>query len=354
MNDTIRLKIELQARGLRVPGGLQARSGGAGPADGVTLFMDDVTASVPTDSLYVRSSPYALERRVNDEWLVTRGSSPVREVRLAGAPRFYDGTTPDGLLFRKLALRHGRDAVGSTVVQGCVHGRDACLFCAISTSARDGKTTTLKSPEELALVAAAAHEEGYSHFILTTGTANLEDMGILRLSECARAIRAASDIRVHVQFEPPLDLELIDLIAGASDSAAINIESFDMKVLEWAAPGKSRVGLERYAEAWRRAVDAFGAGQVTSFIIVGLGETRRSILDGTAMLASIGVYPLLVPLRPLRGTPLEAWSPPAVESITPVYEEAAGLVSGHGLRASACLAGCVRCGACSAFPDITG
>jgi len=63
---------------------------------------------------------------------------------------------------------------------------------------------------------------------------------------------------------------------------------------------------------------------------------------------------MLVPLRPIKVPPMESWSPPRVAEVREVYETVAEMVRAAGLRASDCLAGCVRCGACSAFTDITG
>ena len=63
---------------------------------------------------------------------------------------------------------------------------------------------------------------------------------------------------------------------------------------------------------------------------------------------------MLVPLRPIKGTPIESWSPPRVAEVREVYENVAAMVRAAGLRASDCFAGCVRCGARSAFTDITG
>jgi len=347
------LKMELQARGARARAGLPARAGGAGPADGVTLYSGDTVVSVPTGGLYVPDSPYVIELLPGGRAAVRRGGRTVCEADVAGEPAFSAFLTPGGAAYGMIASRHGIDGIGSTVVQGCSRSADRCAFCAISASGESGATTPRKTPEELALVAAVALEEGYGHFILTTGTTGTGDSGIPYLLECASAV-SATGMRVHVQFEPPSDTGLIDAAAQVADTAAINIESFDERVRGEVTPGKSRTGLERYREAWRRAVSAFGPGRVTSFIIAGLGESAESIIEGARLLGAMGVYPFVLPLRPLPGTPLERLRPPAAAYMRRVYEGAASAIDGTGLKAAECLAGCVRCGACSAITDMTG
>lgn len=350
----VALKIDLQTRGARASGGFTVRAGGAGPADGVTVFSGGVVASVPTEGLYVADSPYRVEVGAGGRVLLFSNGRHLCDLEMAGEPRFCGSRTPGGVEYRKIAVRHGRDGVGSTVVQSCSHGARSCTFCAIAASRKRGATTSRKSPGELALAAAAAEAEGYSHMVLTTGTSDVLDAGIPHLERCAEAVKSATGMEVHVQFEPPADLGLIDGIAKASDSVAINIESFDEGVRARATPGKAATSTDRYIEAWRRAVSAYGAGQVASFIMVGLGETERSVLEGARLLASLGVYPLIVPLRPLRGTPAEGLRPPDAAHISRIYERAADAVRSAGITAASSRAGCVRCGACSAFTDITG
>jgi len=348
----IDLKIDLQAKGVRIPGGIRSRAGGAGPADGITVFLDGMPMTVPTGAWYVRRSPYEM-RPSGESWELLLDGAAVCGLDVAGDPEYYRKTSPDSVPYHKIALRHGRDGIGSTVVQGCVHGEGSCRFCAIAVSAASGVTVSRKRPEDVARVASEARLEGYSHVVLTTGTTGDEDRGVEPLRRCAVAVKGEVDMKVHVQFEPPDDPGLIDRIAEVADSVAINVESFDRDTLARMAPGKSVTGLAEYEKAWVRAVEAFGAGQVTSFIIIGLGESEESVMEGCRLLTSIGVYPFLLPLRPLAGTPLEKWSPPGAEKMKGMYKRAAVIVAESGLLASACDSGCVYCGACTAFTDIT-
>lgn len=350
--ELIELKTELQSRGAH-SGALAGREGGAGPADGVTIFLGDLVVTVPTRAPYTARSPYSIEED-GGRWLLRKDGNELLEVELTSEPGFYNRSTPEGVSFKKIALRHGRDAIGTTVFQSCCHGIEACSFCSIDSSAASGTTTKEKRPADLARVSAAAAQEGYRHAVLTTGTMATPDRGIARLAECAEALRKASQMQVHVQFEPPRDISWISEAGRCAETCAINIESFDEVVRREVARGKARTSTAAYIEAWKVAVDVFGPGQVTSFIIVGLGESDSSVEEGAALLASLGVYPFLLPLRPLVGTRLEKTQPPRAARMLRLYEVCAGIVAEAGLDAASCSAGCVRCAACSAFPDMTG
>ena len=136
--------------------------------------------------------------------------------------------------------------------------------------------------------------------------------------------------------------------AGA-DTIGIHIETFDHNVLRRVAPSKAGHDLEFFTKPWRHAVSVFGKNQVSSFVIAGLGEDITSIITVAEMLCDIGVFPYLLPFRPIPGTPLENSRPPAPETMLHLYEEVSALLKKYGLSSAASKAGCVRCGACSSI-----
>src|SRR5262249_45228003 len=78
--------------------------------------------------------------------------------------------------------------------------------------------------------------------------------------------------------------------------------TLDPKVLAHGAPGKARTGIERYFEVWERAVEVFGEGQVSTYVILGMGEDPELTVEGCRRAIDIGVYPFVVPLRPVAGS----------------------------------------------------
>ena len=151
---------------------------------------------------------------------------------------------------------------------------------------------------------------------------------------------------------PPKDPGLLSLLKeSGTDTIGIHIESFDRAVMERTAPGKAVIDKSRFIGSWKEAVAIFGRNQVSSFIIAGLGETTDSIIEGAALLCDLGVYPFIVPLRPIPGTTLEAQSPPDPDVMIGIYQHASALLQQCDLSWRKSKAGCVRCGACSGLPD---
>lgn len=351
---------EIQSRGgrIEVPITNRGRRGGAGPTDGKQVILGDVVTTIPTLGAFAESSPWAIVEKEDGYYLARNGES-VMPVEFPPTPRFYDLTTRDGIPYRQIALLHGRDTLATTVFQKCIRWHrpgERCQFCAIEQSLERGSTIALKTPEQLAEVCeAAVRLDGIHHFVMTTGTLNRHDKGVRYLADCARAVRAVVDIGIQAQFEPPEALDdMLMLREAGVDSVGLHLESFDQSVRERVAPGKARISVERYFEAFRRAVEIFGRNQVSSYIIVGLGESPESIVEGCRQLAEIGVYPFVVPLRPVVGTPLETAKAPDPSVMGPIYAQVAATNRRYGLSWRSSKAGCERCGACSALPAYEG
>ena len=161
-------------------------------------------------------------------------------------------------------------------------------------------------------------------------------------------MREASGLPVEVQFEPPRDLDVIDRVADMGiSSVGIHVETFDPQVLARIAPAKARTGIDGYFRAWERAVAAFGEGQVSTYVILGMGEDPDLIVEGCRRAIDIGVYPFVVPLRPTVGSLMEDLVAPSPEYCETIYRRVVPYLKARGIGAHTAAAGCARCQACS-------
>jgi radical SAM protein (TIGR04043 family) len=250
---------------------------------------------------------------------------------------------------------HGDRCLGSTVFQNCIYWDSPrrCVFCGIELSLRNSATVHTKTPAQLLEVARAASRlDGIEHITLTTGAQADESGKITHLASCCAAITSQTALPVHVQIMPPKDAGLLELLKeSGADTVGIHIESFDRAVLEQVAPCKASIDRNRFIRSWQDAVALFGKNQVSSFLIAGLGESPESVLEGANLLCDLGVYPFIVPLRPIPGTLLESHAPPDPDVMIEIYQQASALLQRSGLSWRKSRAGCVRCGACSGLPD---
>lgn len=359
-------RAELAVRGVRVAAPV-FRRGGAGPSDDGHLLVDGAAVAVPIveDSPWRVADDGRLVLDVGDVGETAGGSAvpvvpddPAGPVLVApvARPAFYDLATADGVPYHHVARLHGADVLATTVVQTCVrYGEDQrCRFCAIEASLAAGVTSRVKTPDQLAEVAeAAVRLDGVGQMVMTTGTAASADRGARYLARCTAAVRAAvPNLPIQVQCEPPGDLAVLAELHDAGATAiGIHVESLDDAVRRRWMPGKATVPLADYWAAWHEAVRVFGRNRVSTYLLVGLGEDPDELVAGAAALAEAGVYPFVVPYRPLAGTlaMADGVPPPTPALLTEVTSRVADHLRRLEMRGRDQQAGCAACGACSAL-----
>jgi radical SAM protein (TIGR04043 family) len=338
----LRERVELALAGVRMDAPVQRRQG-AGPSDDGHLSLDGGNAALPVNP----DSPYRIEGGRLHKGIIDLGIEAVPSAR----PRFYDLATADGIPYQQIALLHGHDVLASTVVQTCIRYAEEqrCRFCTIEESLRSGATVAAKTPAQLAEVAAAAVRlDGVRQLVLTTGTTAGPDRGGRHLARCVRAVLAAvPGLPVQVQVEPPADLAVIaELHSAGATAIGIHVESLDDAIRARWMPGKSTVPLAEYERAWDEAVRVFGWNRVSTYLLIGLGESADELVNGAASLIARGVYPFVVPMRPMAGTLARrdgAATPPA-SLVAEVTGRVAELLRAAAMTGAAQGAGCAAGG----------
>jgi radical SAM protein (TIGR04043 family) len=355
---TEQLINELQSFGVRLvdpKAGGDSRRGGAGPSDHMPMTIDGATVMIPVHNAPAFESPYIVDKPdALGRSRVRRDGAMIGEVSFQLRPRFYERSTADGIPYWKIATRHGRDVLATTILQTCIRYQSrtkTCQFCAIGQSLAAGRTIERKTPQQLGEVAKAAVElDGVTHMVMTTGTPPGRDRGAKILCESAIGVKAAVDLPIQGQCEPPDDAVWFARMKDAGiDSLGMHLEAVTEDVRARIMPGKAQVSVESYFRAFEAAVPVFGLGQVSTYILAGLGDTKEEILAICERLVGVGVYPFVVPFVPIAGTPLESHPTPPPAFMHEILGPLAGMLRHSGMKSSDIKAGCGRCGACSAL-----
>jgi radical SAM protein (TIGR04043 family) len=354
--DVLRLKVRLLTEGASLPDGQsKGRKGGAGPVGaryfilpngkpcGVPIRQGEIAKKYNSASLEPTDDPI---RWIYDNEI---------ELKIVSRPKFYDLTTDEGVPYHKIALLHGTRTLATTIYQACRYWSkgNQCKFCTIPTSYLSDDTVLEKTPEQLVEVLLAAEREGVAEdMLLTTGTPESPDASLEPLTRIIEAIRQVSNIPIGVQFEPPMDIGMIRDVANAGANAVgLHIESADESIREEMCPGKFQYGpLELYQRSWHYALDYFGKGNVSTFLLYGLGEDSSKTLTLVEELGEAGVLPVVAPVRPSHGSQLADFIPTYVgdlENSIGFYKRIGTILYNNDLNPDHTVAGCHKCGGCS-------
>ncbi len=346
---------DIQTQGIRLEQSedLTSRQGGAGPTDHKAVTIFNSTLMIPVYSNAAKKSPFTASTPSKMGYAsLKQNGETITTIRFVGEPKFYKEKSSDGIPFWKIARLHSKDVLATTVLQNCMRYKNkdtSCQFCAIGESLNYDTTIAYKKPFQLAEVAKTAVElDGIKQFIMTTGTPSSSDRGAKILFESVLAVKEAIDIPIQVQCEPPDDFNWFTKLkdAGAS-SIGMHLEAVSDRVRHKIMPGKAEVSIPFYFEAFKSAVRVFGKGNVSTYILAGLGDTEREIIDMSNKLIDIGVYPFVVPFVPVRNTPLQNHKSPDKDFMHSILDPLAQQLVKAGMTSNTLESGCAKCGACS-------
>lgn len=112
-------------------------------------------------------------------------------------------------------------------------------------------------------------------------------------------------------------LEDCPLRQAGVDSLGMHLEVVDPAVRDRIMPGKAKVSVAYYFQAFEAAVQVFGWGQVSTYLLAGLGDSLETLVETSDRLIQIGVYPFVVPFVPIGDTPWRASNRPLASLCSP-------------------------------------
>jgi hypothetical protein len=351
LQELLRRKCELLGRGLRVAeatwqwlaasDALLPRRMRSGTAGGLHLMLaPGVTVDCPVSEPFVAASPLALEPDGHGFHVVGPGGAwPVVPV---ARPRWHDRYGPEEPLPGQVC----GDRLTLSLSNHCALFQARalrCTFCSIGFNRRRERSAE-DHADLLRAIALAWTDPAHPvrHLMIGGGTPDLVDRGYRAAGALARLIKTACpDLPLSAMVLPPTDTDDLARLRDAGvQEIAINLEIWSPAASAAHIPGKHRlIGRNGYLRALEGAVAVFGARRVRSLVVAGL-EPLPETLAAVEALASIGVVPVLSPLRPLQQTALADHAPPAPQWLFDLHEAALAICHRHGTCLGPLCAGC--------------
>ena len=170
------------------------------------------------------------------------------------------------------------------------------------------------------------------------------------MEESAGAVKERTGLPIQVQLEPPDDFDWFKRLKNVGvDSLGMHLEAITPDVRARIMPSKNEVPLSYYWKAFEASVAIFGRGEVSTYLLAGLGDTKEALLDGCRKLIDIGVYPFVVPFVTISGTPYEFKAAPSSDFMLSILKPLGRMLRQAEMTSDKLKAGCAKCGACSAL-----
>ena len=218
-----------------------------------------------------------------------------------------------------------------------------CHFCSMG----DYRIRTIL-PENVVgeMIRVAISNNPAYEIALSGGTCHEPDHSIIYFSKICEIARQNSAEYISVETAPPSELFYINELKNNGATAIImNLEVADDKLREKICPGKSSITQLHYLYAYEKAVNVFGAGNVSCVLIAGI-QKAEDIIKKSAELIELGVVPTIIPFKPLDGCSMRNHPVADPHELIMITTEVDILLNKYGLAASN-QRGCTKCNGCS-------
>jgi len=318
-----RTKLSLVSRGLALPHGLPDASRWLAQSNSAESTLDlrlpsGHFCSVPVGQPYTEASAFSLHVGDDGEAVMSCGGES-EAIELVETPAFYSKLTRKGSRMGSFASLHDRLLILQPFM-GCgffAQSDQACGYCQFDSMLNKAEPPLRDALELVEVVLAALEEREIDTVYLYNGFSANDDAGLSGLIPVIALLRRHLGHRqISLETVAPKDVSVIDaLYAAGLDIFICNLEVFDANRFAEICPGKQQQGgQEAIWHALDHARKIFRAGAVVSHLIVGL-EPLESTLAGLSSLVQKGVIPLLIPFRPLPGTPLQDVKIPSLDDV---------------------------------------
>lgn len=137
-----------------------------------------------------------------------------------------------------------------------------------------------------------------------------------QLEALVKEIKNRSSIAVSVSCQPLNRENIVCLASAGVNRLGIALDAATETLFN-NVKGKYVGGAYTWQSQFRQlnqALDVFGEGNVSTHVIVGLGESEKQVVEVVQRCVDMGVLPALFAFTPVHGTALEDKSPPKLDA----------------------------------------
>ena len=310
-------------------------------------FIDAVNAKIGNSNLcisiaeeYSTKSPYLLQK-IGDQYFVCREDEKIKI-------EFFPSLPFTGTILDEIARLHADGCINIWPSTSCCYDTPdlKCSFCSLECK-NEQPIPPEKLCEDLRILMKKVPDYTLN---FSGGTYKNPDIMADYWCAVAKGIRSFSACPIAVEFAPPADLKKLEEMKKSGIQAVImNLEIADPVLREKICPGKSKISYEHYYKAFDRAVELFGWGQVSSVLIGGI-QPKEDIIKECEKLASIGVFPTIMPFRPMDNCELHGLKACDPDELIEMSLKLGVMLVKYKLHPHL-QEGCTKCGGCSIEND---
>lgn len=291
------------------------------------VLMDKIFINVPYRTNLSELSPFNIRIYKNELWLYYF-KRKLLKIKLRFADRWANLKTKNGNPYGEIAYL-GNDRLRVFHRLGC-YFKDSSTGCRFCDVVNDSRQLDLDEIKEVVDNYKLLPE--INHFMIGGGSRDPQD-DFCFICELAEYLKNDTNKPIYLMSLPPQNAEILTKLKEAGiTEVAFNLEVYDRRLALKYMPGKGRIPLSQYLDAFKVAVKLWGNdGNVRTIFIVGL-ESKQSLIEGIETVCKLGVSPILSLFKPIEDTELSNLLPPPDEEILEIVNKTTEICNKYGLE----------------------
>lgn len=306
----------------------------------VNISFSNTNVNVSVAENFSKKSPYLLYEKDNEYFI----KSDEYDFKIG----FFGMLPKTNSIVDDMARLHSTDCINIWPSTACCYDAEGakCKFCSIVKE--NSKPTDIETLADGIKKLLEKTPTGMLNF--SGGTYKNPDIMADYWIALVKKIREFSNCKIAIEFAPPADLnKLVELYKAGLNVAIMNLEVANPLLRKEICPGKSHITYEHYYKAFTLAVELFGWGQVSSVLIGGI-QPKEEIIAECEKMASIGVFPTIMPYRPLDDCNEKKEMLCTPEDLIYMADKLGKMLVKYNLDYNK-QEGCTKCGGCSIEND---
>lgn len=331
--ELLQLKIMLLQCGVRIDDAAlskTAQDGGLNFQEFAALDLsieEQFYFNVPYQVKLTELSPFSIQLDNDGNYVLMIWSVPIAKVGLRPSDLLGKNRTANGFSYEEISYL-GIDRLRIYHRNGCYFKscNIGCQFCDIEKTDRQFTFADIKE-----VIDAYCDEPKIRHYLIGGGS-DIPESEFSEIIKISKYIKEKISKPIYLMSLPPQNIKILKSLKEAGiTEAAFNLEMFDRELARKYMPGKGKIPLSIYENAFKEAVALWGrTGNVRSIFIVGL-EPAQSLLTGIEYVCQLGVSPILSLFKPIAGTPLSHLLPPSAKDILKICQAAEMICKQYGV-----------------------
>ncbi|MCL2284344.1 MAG: hypothetical protein FWC26_13590 [Fibromonadales bacterium] len=313
------------------------------------FLIDNIIVNTCVNEEFCKVSPYEIVWD-NGRTILKKEDIFVCDIEILSLPDWCLNKIDDYIIGDYLRP-HSPNCISCCPKLKCTYYTDnqQCKFCSLAFCANNNNLDTILPVSTVAEMVKTALRYNHNYEIaLSGGTCSSEDKSAIYFSDICNLITNNGKDKHNISIElapPDKDLYIELLLKAGASSLIMNIEVVDEKLRKKICPGKSNISLNRYFEAFEKAVSVFGRGNVSSVLIAGI-QPADDIINICKKLIPMGVIPTIIPFKPLDSSQMSEHRPSDPEEVLSIAKNVNDILFVEDLSVSK-QSGCTKCGGCS-------